>query len=718
MLPFTLAAPIAAVSASATPGAQGAPGAGVAGAVGVLGSWGRPPDRPSQVALGIGVLLLAAALAPGGCAWLASLLDFSGVSDVTRRRRFLGVAGFVVAFLSLGYIAFYLRGGPRDPLAPVYWLQGRALSHGELSWTAADPVASFRTGHLLGALPDRVAGLLPPGYPLLLGAGFLVGAPMLVGPLLAATLLVVTWALAREMAEAAGANGERAEAIARTAVGLSMVSAALRLFTADALPYGATAVAVTAALAAALRGRRLGDRRFLGLAGLAVGGVVATQPASAIAVGAIVAAVALGTRDRRAVVWLVAAALPGTLLLLAANRAASGHALGSPAALYASVFGDVFGPPPQVAGAAAHGRVVTLLMQLRAHLADVDNLEPLALLALVPLFGRARSRPALLAGLVVAGQLLVTVIIAARSGGVVAGPVAAERSLVSVVPVEHALMAIALAQVFPGALPRAAVGVLGLALAGFSLHTAHDHQRIAAAGLGRPRYEPDVVRDASVSNGLLYFDDDDGFELAFDPETRASHEVEAVRMRGDDHDRLLYDLLGHPQIHRYTASTSAATVVAWTPPGAGSDTWRFEAESDWPSSAASSARVEVSEGGPPCASDGHGLTVTPLAAGGQGSATLSLPVPRGATPPERRSWSVVPRALQRGVGGSAVLELVAVPGGPPLARWTWDDAAKTPGCVDLPGQTVELGGDRPRAWLVLHATGGAVTLDKTTLRGR
>jgi len=230
-----------------------------------------------------------------------------------------------------------------------------------------------------------------------------------------------------------------------------------------------------------------------------------------------------------------------------------------------------------------------------------------------------------------------------------------------------------------------------------------------------------VVRDASVAHGLLYFDDDQGFELAFDPEVPASHGIQAVRLRGDDHDRLLYDLLGHPQIHRYSASATAAAVVAWTPPNAGSDSWRFEAESDWPAAAATAARVAISEGGPACASDGRGLTVTPRAAGGEGGATLSLPVPRGATPPDRKTWTVVPRALQRGGPGTATLLLLATPDGPPLARWTWDDAAKNagaPGCLDLPAQTVELGGDRPRAWLVLQATGGAVTLDKTTLRSR
>ena len=40
------------------------------------------------------------------------------------------------------------------------------------------------------------------------------------------------------------------------------------------------------------------------------------------------------------------------------------------------------------------------------------------------------------------------------------------------------------------------------------------------------------------------------------------------------------------------------------------------------------------------------------------------------------------------------------------------------GVVDLPAQPVELGGDRTRAWLVLKAHGGAVALDKTTMRSR
>jgi hypothetical protein len=38
--------------------------------------------------------------------------------------------------------------------------------------------------------------------------------------------------------------------------------------------------------------------------------------------------------------------------------------------------------------------------------------------------------------------------------------------------------------------------------------------------------------------------------------------------------------------------------------------------------------------------------------------------------------------------------------------------------LDLPAQSVELGGARTRAWFVIHAQRGTVSLDKTTLHSR
>ena len=611
-------------------------------------------------------------------------------------------------------MAFYLRGGPRAHEAATYWLQGRALAHGALSWTAPDPSASFRGHDLLFSAPDRVAGIFPPGYAVLLAPAFLVGAPMLVGPLLAAAIVTATWLLARELAESAGQDEAGAEGVARVAVGLSVLSAALRYHTADALPYGAAAVAVAMAVACALRARRLQNARLFGVAGLAVGTLLATHPVSAVTTGAVVAALAFGSRGKgRALGWGVVAVLPGALLLLAANRAALGHTLGSPAAAYASLV--------EPHGARSFSAAAAVAVQrLRAHLADVSNLEPLALLALVPLLRRTpgRNGGVAIAALVVAGQLVLALAVPFFSAPPEHAPGAGARLLVPVLPIEHALVALALARLVPRALAPAAMVTFALSLAGFAVHTSNDHEAIAAAGMGRPRYEPDVAREANVSHGLLFFDDDEGFELAFDPGVPASHGIQAVRLRGDDHDRLIYDSLGHPAIHKYVTTdgsgSGSATVTFWAPPAAGGDVWRFEAESDWPPVAAQGGHATVVEA--PGASEGHALALEPAA--GEATMTLSLPVPRGPTPAERKTWMVVPRVLQRGGKGAGTLEVVDAPGGPPLASWTWDDASAVPSATELTAQPVELGGDRVRAWLVVHARGGSVALDKTTLRPR
>ncbi len=50
----------------------------------------------------------------------------------------------------------------------------------------------------------RAAVLFPPGYPAILALGFLAGAPLLVGPALAALLVIATYALAREVVRERG----------------------------------------------------------------------------------------------------------------------------------------------------------------------------------------------------------------------------------------------------------------------------------------------------------------------------------------------------------------------------------------------------------------------------------------------------------------------------------------------------------------------------------
>ena len=103
----------------------------------VLGAWQRPGDWPAWVALGLAGYLALRAIVPQH-------------REPLSRARFLTLGAFAAAFLSLGYVAHYLRGGPRIIDATSYFLQGRAMSHGYLSWTVPEVSASFR-----GTVHDR-----------------------------------------------------------------------------------------------------------------------------------------------------------------------------------------------------------------------------------------------------------------------------------------------------------------------------------------------------------------------------------------------------------------------------------------------------------------------------------------------------------------------------------------------------------------------------------
>ena len=719
-----------------------------------LGTWSRPPDRPAQMVLGLAVVLLVVLATPGGMGWLASAVDFASVAQLARRRRFLLVSSFVAAFLSLGYIALYLRGGPRAFDASTYWLQGRALSHGGFSWAIADPSASFRASDLLFQAPDRLSGILAPGYPLLLAAGFIVGAPMLIGPLVAAGLVAATWLLAHEVvadstahrgaSPGAAANDARAEKIARLAVGLSIVSAALRYHTADTLPHGACACATALSLASALRAHRTGRAVFFGAAGLALAFLVAAEASSALVVGAVVAALAWGAGGSvrvRALAWVCVAALPGVLLVLIANRAGTGHALLHPSALYKALSGgDDARTARAVAGAAvasgSHGARVAaeIVQRLRQHASDICNLELLGLAALVPLVRReARGRAALLLGFVVVGQVLLFVSVRPEAAGLVAPEphVAAPPGvgtpqvaalpdaspLIGLLPLEHVLIALGVAHLFQRSFERAALTALALSLFGFAVHGSHEHARLAGGDWGRPRFEPDVAREANVTHGLLFFEDDVGFKLAYEPGLAASHGIAAARVLGDDRDRLLYDLLGHPPTHRYVLTAANASAPAWIPPGEGSDSWRFEMAHDWPPVSQERASSETVAPDNTCASNEKLVRVTPTG-GGDAIVTFALPVPPGPSLGAKRSWLVGPRIFKRGGKGTASMSLVADIGLPALAQWSWTDSAPPSGCAELPSQWVELEGERTRAWLVVRASGGPVTLERTTLRAR
>ena len=666
-----------------------------------LGQWHKPADLPAWVALAFAGYLAFRTIVP----WTERAFP---------RARFLTIAGFAAAFLSLGYIAHYLRGGPRIIDATSYFLQGRALSHGAFSWSVPEVSASFRGRFLLFHEPDRIAGIFPPGYPLLLAAGFLFGAPMVIGPALAAANAIATYALARELAR----GHAEEERIARLAAALSVVCAALRYHTADTMSHGASALAITVALASALAARRheAGQTRLFMFAGFAVGYVACTRTASALAIGLAVFAVAFSAARRARVLACTAlATIPGFLLLLAANRAATGSAF-QPAQI--SYYAASDGPPgcfrygfgKDIGCVFEHGDFVkarlnsgygviealgTSLRRLRMHAMDVANFEPLALLLLFA--ARFRTRPVAIALAVVVGQAI------AYSPFYFDGnyPGGGARLLADILPIEHGLIAFALAHILPRIdFARRAFAVLALATLGFAIHASHDHRALADRDGGRPMFEPDKLREANVLHGLVFFDTDHGFSLAHDPGMLPSHGVVAARLRGDDHDRLLHARLGHPIANVYRLTPEGPTVTRFAATGSLTDPlWKFEAESDWPPIEQTGGWAE-----PIWVPTGRVLAVKRGPAAASATVVLELPVPRAGV------WRVRPTIVHRGSGAEGTIVLYQAKDRP-LATWTYKDG--TLNVSDrLPEQAAEL--SPPHAYLSL-TTNEEISMDYVSI---
>jgi hypothetical protein len=364
---------------------------------------------------------------------------------------------------------------------------------------------------------------------------------------------------------------------------------------------------------------------------------------------------------------------------------------------------------------------------LRLHVTDVMNLEPLLLLLVWPI-GRALkiSRACRAGALLVLLQVLVYVPFYFDGNY----PGGGARLLADVLPVEHALIAFAIAHTLPTiAFPRRVLAVLSLACFGFAIHTAYAHEALAQRDGGHPMYEPDAAREARLEFGLLFFDTDHGFNLAYDPAVTSSHGVVAVRQRNDDRDRILYDVLGHPASHayRFHVDGTAPVVEQYIPQGPFADAWRFESEAEWPPLAQGGGFAEMAWAAGTGASLDRVLDVIPTGAGPdrEAWAEIDLPIPPKPRVPEAagarafRAWGVTPRVLLRGVRALGTLRLVTVDvatgARTERATWEWSDDPKQPTrqAVDLPSRDIPP--DTVRARLVIRARGNRVSLDKTTV---
>ncbi|HET7541090.1 MAG TPA: hypothetical protein VFK05_14505 [Polyangiaceae bacterium] len=580
---------------------------------------GWPPDGVAWGALALAVALVPV-LHPRGRRTLGALFAVE---------RVVPALALCAALLSAGYVVHYLRGGPRIIDATSYYLQARAIAHGYFAFPVPSPLGSFGGRFLLPSAPHSLSVIFPPGYPAVLALGFLLHAPLLVGPVLAALLVLVTHALARELSGSTE--------VARVAAGLSLLCAALRYHTADTMSHGLCALLLAAGTLAAVRGRRW-DALF---SGLALGWLLATRPVSGV-VGVLLALFLLERRPRR---WAAFAAglLPGVALFLCYQRSATGSFWTSTQLAYYALsdgppgcFRYGFGPGigclyehgEYVRARLAHGYGVrealgVTLRRLAVHSIDIANAAPLALLCPVGAWFARRDRR--VRGLFCACLGFMLAYAPFYFDG--SYPGGGARLFADVLPLEHVLLSIALVRL------RCSQVALPLSLAGFALHASFAHRALAEREGGRPMFEQDVLRRAGVEHGLVFVDTDHGFNLGHDPgRIDASTGVVVARHERDAHDWWLWDRLGRPAsfLYSYDASANHArgelTPYLLDLPSLGnSRVMRFEAEAEWPPLVVAGGWVQPDF--VPCASNGRGLRLQPSAATTNTALEFELPLP-------------------------------------------------------------------------------------------
>jgi len=553
----------------------------------------------AEIALVLGVLALGLALVGRRVD-----LTFSSVSSRTLVTLYAALA----AVLSFLYVGRFLHGGPRIIDATSYFLEGRALSEGHFAFSIPAPTAAFRGRFtLLG--PEGLSVIFPPGYPLWLALGFRLGAPLAMGPLLAALLVPATYLAAKELFAR--------EDAARIAALLSALCATLRYHTADTMSHGLSALLLVGTVTAAARPTLV----RAATTGLLAGWLVATRPMTgmvAVLLGTALVVVRARPRERwvftlAALGWLA----PGLVLLGVHQKAATGSFFGSTQLAYYAL---ADGPPgcfrwgfgTGVGCRFEHGDFVkrhlldgfgfvaalrTTLERLMWHLFDIANLAPAALL--VPWVAwRERARPGVRWAAVAVLGVIAAYVPFYYPGSYPGG---GARFLADALPFEHALLGLSLVVL---GIERFALAGL---LLGYALSSVHSHVALSAREGGRPMLDRRELE--GVTKGLLFVGTDHGFALGHDPRKRdPRRELVVARGHGDAHDRLLWERLGRPTAltYDYSATTGAVRLRPYTPP---TDSYRWEAEVEWPPLAVTAGWAHPDFR--PCLSAGRGMHLRP-----------------------------------------------------------------------------------------------------------
>ena len=591
-------------------------------------TFGAPPDGVAWAALVAAGALFCVLHAP----------TRNALSVSTPGKWLVPALALGATLLSAGYVAYYLRFGPRIIDATSYYLEARAMARGYFAFPVPEPSGSFRGRFMIANAAHELSVIFPPGYPALLALGFLAHAPLAVGPVLAGLLVLCTYALAKQI------TGR--EDIARVAAALSLLCAALRYHTADTMSHGLCALLLCASLFTAFRARRWDAL----LSGLATGWLVATRPVTG-AVGALLSLGALA-RDPRRLPAFAAGLVPGLALLLLYQHSATGSYLASTQLSYYALadgppgcfrygfgqgIGCIFEHGDYVRARLQHGYGLreaagVTVRRLAIHCIDIANAAPLALLCPVGAWLGRRERGV---RTLFFGSLLMMLAYAPFyfDGSYPGG---GARLFADVLPLEHVLLAIALVRLNWTTL------ALPLSLVGFAVHASFSHRSLAGREGGRPMFEASVLAHEGVTHGLVFVDTDHGFNLSHEPgQLDAEHHVVVARYHGDAHDRLLWTRFNRPPSYRLTLALDTDNgqldLLPYSPEEEAAPLWRTAAE--WPALAVSGwaepAYLRCSGGEP-------GLRLHPIGPGAGVSLELELAAPDTESHPLQVRWQREP----------------------------------------------------------------------------
>lgn len=569
-----------------------------------LFSFGLPAHAAAWIALVLGCALLFVRLKK----WPKTSLS-------------LAVLCAAAALLSFGYFHIFLGGSPRIIDATAYLLEARTFAGGSFSFESPGPTASLRGRFLIHTAldPTRLAPIFPPGYPALLALGVTTGITFLVGPLLGAALVWVTYRLAFRL------TGRERDGL--VAACLSVLCAALRYHTAETMSHGFSALLAASAVLFTVELRRkesiLRHALFLGLS---LGVLCATRQLTGLILALACGGALLSLPKRQLPKLLLATALgllPGLLLLLWHQRAITGDFLVSPQSRYYDLADGPGSCFRLGLGSGCHyehadviekqgGQGLTLLWMVRNtlhrlhyHLLDVANFEPLVLLALAYAY-RVRRRAKFLPLFLVLILLPLGYSLFYFAGSYPGG---GARFFSEMLPLWHVLLALALRS-------RRWVSVgLFASLLGFALHGVFPHIQLSSSHFGPPGKTalhletllPTETLAPAQSKPLVLVSTAHEFNLAH----LGSPNLFVARRTFDDREHLLAQSVGASRVFAYRVEAHGPSMDELSLPQPSSESLLWEAEFDYPPEAARGIWVHPEHLAASCVSRGRALRVHP-----------------------------------------------------------------------------------------------------------